>query len=90
MFVGENEVLVGEPASEREPGSVRVFRAGDWAEVQALYAPDAAVRDRFGAALANDGSRLFVGAPGAGAVHVFERAGAEWRHAAEIPLSRPR
>ncbi|WP_420464363.1 choice-of-anchor B family protein [Candidatus Palauibacter sp.] len=85
VFVGENEVLVGEPASEREPGSVRVFRAGDWAEVQALYAPDAAVRDRFGAALANDGSRLFVGAPGAGAVHVFERAGTEWRHAAEIP-----
>ena len=85
VCVGENEVLVGEPTSEREPGSVRVFRAGDWGEVQALYAPDAAVRDRFGAALANDGSRLFVGAPGAGAVHVFERAGAEWRHAAEIP-----
>ncbi|WP_420635437.1 choice-of-anchor B family protein [Candidatus Palauibacter sp.] len=85
VSVGEDEVLVGEPTSEREPGSVRVFRAGDWAEVQALYAPDAAVRDRFGAALADDGSRLFVGAPGAGAVHVFERAGAEWRHAAEIP-----
>ena len=85
VLVGAGEVLVGEPTSEREPGSVRVFRAGDWGEVQALYAPDAAVRDRFGVAMAADGSRLFVGAPGVGAVHVFERAGTEWRHAAEIP-----
>ncbi|WP_419164848.1 choice-of-anchor B family protein [Candidatus Palauibacter sp.] len=84
VLVGEDEILVGEPTSEREPGSVRVFRAGNWAEIQALYAPDAAVRDRFGAALAGDGSWLFVGAPGAGAVHVFER-GTEWLHAAEIP-----
>ncbi|MCY3698767.1 MAG: choice-of-anchor B family protein [Gemmatimonadetes bacterium] len=84
VLVGGGEVLVGEPTSEREPGSVRVFRDGRWTEVQALYAPAAAVRDGFGAALASAGSHLFVGAPGAGAVHVFEREGAEWRHAAEI------
>ena len=86
VVVVEDEVLVGEPTSEREPGSVRVFRAGDWTEVQALYAPEAVVRDRFGVALADAGARLFVGAPGAGSVHVFERADAdgEWRHAAEI------
>ncbi len=88
VLVGEDEILVGEPTSEREPGSVRVFRAGNWAEIQALYAPDAAVRDRFGAALAGDGSWLFVGAPGAGAVHVFER-GTEWLHAARDSISRP-
>lgn len=84
VLVGEDEVLVGEPVSEREPGSVRVFRAGSWTEVQALHAPDAAVRDRFGVALAAAGTRLFVGAPGVGAVHVFER-GSEWLHAAELP-----
>ena len=84
VLAGEDEVLVGEPTSEREPGSVRVFRAGSWAEVQALYAPDAAVRDRFGAALAGDGARLFVGAPGTGTVHVFERVDGDWRHAVEI------
>ncbi len=84
VLAGEDEVLVGEPTSEREPGSVRVFRAGSWVEVQALYAPDAVVRDRFGVALAAAGSRLFVGAPGAGAVHVFDR-GSEWLHTAEIP-----
>ncbi len=86
VVIVEDEVLVGEPTSEREPGSVRVFRPDDWTEVQALYAPDAAVRDRFGVALAAAGARLFVGAPGAGSVHVFERADAdgEWRHATEI------
>ncbi|MYC89675.1 MAG: choice-of-anchor B family protein [Gemmatimonadales bacterium] len=84
VLVGGGEVLVGEPTSEREPGSVRVFRDGRWTEVQALSAPDAAVRDGFGAALASSGLHLFVGAPGAGAVHVFEREGGEWRHAAEI------
>ena len=84
VLVGGGGVLVGEPTSEREPGSVRVFRDGRWTEVQALYAPNAAVRDGFGAALASSGSHLFVGAPGTGAVHVFEREGAEWRHAAEI------
>ena len=85
VVVVEDEILVGEPTSEREPGSVRVFRPDDWTEVQALYAPDAAVRDRFGVALAAAGARLFVGAPGAGSVHVFERADGEWRHATEIP-----
>ncbi len=84
VLVAGGGVLVGEPTSEREPGSVRVFRDGRWTEVQALYAPDAAARDGFGAALAAGGPHLFVGAPGAGAVHVFEREGAEWRHAAEI------
>ncbi len=84
VLAAENEVLVGEPTSEREPGSVRVFRAGSWTEMQALYAPEAVVRDRFGVALAAAGSWLFVGAPGAGAVHVFER-GTEWLHAGEIP-----
>ncbi len=83
VVVVEDAVLVGEPTSEREPGSVRVFRAGDWTEAQALYAPEAAVRDRFGVALAAVGSRLFVGAPGAGAVHVYER-GTEWLHAREV------
>ena len=85
VVVVEDEVLVGEPVSEREPGSVRVFRPDDWTEVQALHAPDAVVRDRFGVALAAAGARLFVGAPGAGSVHVFERVDGEWRHATEIP-----
>ena len=85
VLIGADEVLVGEPTSEREPGSVRVFRAADWAEVAALYAPDAVVRDRFGVALAAAGEVLFVAAPGAGAVHVFERADGEWRHAAALP-----
>lgn len=80
-----DEVLVGEPTSEREPGSVRVFAADGWTETAALYAPDAAVRDRFGVALAAAGTTLFVAAPGAGAVHVFEREGGAWRHAGEIP-----
>ncbi len=84
VLAGGGEVLVGEPTSEREPGSVRVFRDGRWTEVQALTAPNAAVRDGFGAALASGGPHLFVGAPGAGAVHVFEREDAEWRHVAEI------
>ncbi len=84
VVIVEDGVLVGEPTSEREPGSVRVFRPGDWTEAQVLYAPGAVVRDRFGVALATAGARLFVGAPGAGAVHVFERADGEWRHATEI------
>ena len=83
-------VLVAQPANTVGPGRVYAYAStnGAWTEVARLQAPDAEPGDGFGAALAADGTLLLVGQPtgaeGRGTVHVFERRGAEWRHAGEL------
>lgn len=56
--------------------------AGSWVSPVQIQRPNSAPADRFGAAVALDGSRLAVGAPGAVAVDIFERSGATttWNH----------
>jgi hypothetical protein len=59
---------VGQPAGYFDPGSVFVYdRRG--ALVQTLAAPMPVADDNFGLALAAEGSRLFVGAPGGGTIN---------------------
>lgn len=61
-------------------------------EDQRLVAPAPQVWDQFGRSIALDGDLCAIGAPGAfasglveaGAVHLFERSGASWLHAAEL------
>ncbi len=69
-------------------GSVYVYRRtlGVWSQEQKLVAPVAKINQRFGTAVAVDGTTLAVGAVGegdgainfSGAVFVFDRADGEW------------
>ncbi|MDE2983054.1 MAG: choice-of-anchor B family protein [Gemmatimonadota bacterium] len=73
VLVADGRVLVGEAAHEREPGTVRVYSSGGWAEIAVLRAPEPAVRDGFGSALARAGDLLLVGSAGidGGRVYVY-------------------
>ena len=74
VLVADGWLLVGEAAHEREPGTVRAYAYdGDWSEVATLNAPEPALRDGFGSALARAGDFLFVGADGTegGLVYVY-------------------
>lgn len=85
VLVGDGEVFVGEAANQFRPGAVYVYqKAGaGWQQAAALLKPGGAVGDRFGSALALDGTRLFVGA-GPSAVHVFEKRSGTWTHAGQV------
>lgn len=71
IAVDTDLAVVGEVANALRPGTVYVYRrnAATWEEAATLTAPDAAVRDGFGAPLALADSTLFVGQKKA--VHVF-------------------
>ncbi len=88
VAVSGAEILVGEPASEREPGVVYRYAGEDWHELGRLSAPSAAVRDGFGSALASGEDVLLVTASGAregaGVVHLYEREADGWRHVHEV------
>jgi len=90
VVAADGHVLVGEALSEREPGTVYVFRPDEagWTEVATLRAPEAAVRDQFGRAMARNGATLFVAAPGgeggAGVVYVLRQDAGGWVHAGAI------
>jgi len=72
VLVAEGRVFVGEAAHERDPGTVRVYAAsGNWAEIAVLRAPEPAVRDGFGSALARAGDLLLVGSAGIGGGRVY-------------------
>ncbi len=74
VLVADGRVLVGEAAHEREPGTVRVYDYdGEWLVVATLRAPEPALRDGFGSALARAGELLLVGADGMdeGRVYVY-------------------
>jgi len=88
VLVGDNEVFSAEAANMFRPGMVYVYRknGGTWQEAAVLTAPDAAVNDRFGASLALDDTRLFVGA-GSQAVHVFTKQGTTWTHTGVVSAS---
>lgn len=100
-------VLVGAPtewvpAWGENDGSVYAFeKAGaSWVEVQRLHGTDqdpALGSDRFGEALATDGSRLAVGSPEVsaaidswkGTVYVFDRSGGLWIETAQVAPALP-
>lgn len=72
VLVVDGRILVGESAHEREPGTVRAYAYDDgWTEIWSMRAPDPAVRDGFGSALARSGGHLLVGADGGDEGHVY-------------------
>ncbi len=90
--VADGTVLISEPAYERRPGTVYLYRqdaGGTWSEVGQLRASDADVGDYFGRALAVEGDLLWAGATGVdssrGAAYVLQReAPGEWREVARL------
>ena len=77
VLVADGQVLVGEAAHERDPGTVRGYAFdGEWIEVWSLRAPEPAVQDGFGRALARSGDHLLVGADGGdeGRLYVYSLA----------------
>lgn len=85
--------LYGGPPDVEVPGSVRIYlRSGDtWALQQTLVGDTGSAYDYFGNAVALEGDRLVVGAPGesaparnAGAVYVFARTDSAWSKQARL------
>ncbi len=77
----------------KDTGAAYVFEldGGSWVQTQKLTAEDADPKDRFGRAVALDGSRALVGtrlddgaAPDAGAVYALELEGDRWRQAQKL------
>jgi choice-of-anchor B domain-containing protein len=85
VLAGDGEVFAGEAANQHRPGMVYIYRKGDrgWAEAATLTGPKPAVGDGFGASLALDGTRLFVGA-GVTDIHVFVKQGNVWSLSSSI------
>jgi len=87
--------IIGEPGTQFDAGKVYVVErlAGTWTVTSVFGAPIPALADRFGAAIALDGNRAIIGAPGAnssrGEVHVFDRdpVSGVWSPSAAIDLA---
>ena len=63
--IGGGEVLVGSVGQTSGPGEVYIFRVtmdGEWKEAARLMASDGDADNRFGRAMAIDGSTLLIGA----------------------------
>ncbi len=99
IAIGDDEIFVGRTgggvagAIYPSPGSIYVFeRGGDgWDFAYIITGNGVEIGDEFGAALAVDGDRLLVGAPGdnegRGGAYLFERADGEWNQTvAFVPL----
>ena len=92
--------LIGSPGRMRNTGAVVVFRllAGAWTEVATVEGSATSPDERFGSALAVDGNRLLVGAPGpfpgippgnpsprrAGSAYVFDLEGGRFVESAQL------
>ena len=77
-------LLVGATSDDgltQRTGSASVFRhdGSNWQLEGTVTAPDGATGELFGHAVAVEGDRALVGAPGASAVYFFDFDGAAWR-----------
>jgi hypothetical protein len=101
VAIGGTAVLVGSPI-DADPstagGSVHLFRdgKGGWRRMQRIQFEDGKPEDRFGHAIAADGTWLLVGrdradeaGPDAGGIAIFRRVGAHYRFETTIAPSVP-
>ena len=93
VAVSGNLALVGAPAdSEKGAGAgaafVYAFDGSTWNLQARLTASNGAAGHDFGTAVAIDGNRAIVGAPGelfdSGSAYIFEFDGTEWRESAQV------
>jgi FG-GAP repeat len=82
-------LMLGHPTLRRV--YVYIRNGGTWSFLQELVAFPPVSGTRFGSTIALDGDRVAIGAPvdntskpGGGAVHMFERVGGNWIHAARL------
>jgi hypothetical protein len=94
-LVGKTLVVgaYGESSAGAYTGAAYIFEQGasSWTETAKLVAPGGSAGASFGRAVALDGDRAVVGAPGAagpsgstGLAYVFERTGTSWTSTAEL------
>lgn len=84
--------MIGSPTQNDRAGAVYVFRrdtGGGWSQEQKLTGSDVQSGDRFGGAVAVDGDKALIGAPGqdtsTGAVYAFRRdADGSWRQLSKV------
>jgi hypothetical protein len=86
VAAGAGVVYIAEPNNIVRSGLVYVYTPGSdgkWSEIAKIAAPDAAIADRFGAAIAASGQILLASRlsdnEGRGATYVFERRGNSWQ-----------
>ena len=90
LAMSDNTVFIGETGNAAFPGEVYVFTSmGDeWTSIQKIMLNTGKRGDRFGSALAFDGSHLIVGARAsnnnAGGVFVYEKRDDTWVQVSEI------
>ena len=94
VAIDGDQILVGQPAPEGEPGTIFFFSKADgeddWAVTGSLQASDGEPGDFFGYSFAVHGNQLLVGAPsmetGQGAIYVFHRLAADsaWSESAKL------
>ena len=87
VAIDGTDLWSGAPGTAADAGAVIVFeRGGDWTFAQTLSPSDATACQEFGHALAIDGERAIVGAPGkgSGAVYVYERSAGTWSEVAKL------
>jgi len=91
-------LLAGASGADNGTGVVHIFRrsaGGQWSESGRITAPDAAARDVFGGAIAFDGTRAAIGAPGrngsSGVVFVFTHQNGTFTRSGTItvPVRQP-
>lgn len=74
--------FIGAPEADYDLGFVYVYRKADdgsWTQEDQIVNPDTSKGTGFGSALATDGSRLLVGAPGnGGAAYVYQSDDGAW------------
>ncbi len=96
IAIGDGEIFVGRTgggiagAIYPSPGSIYVFERGDdgWDFAYVISGDGVEIGDEFGAALAVEGDRLLVGAPGRdggrGGAYLFERVDGEWNQTSTL------
>ncbi len=93
LLVGNPDEFPFFPMPPASLGTVHVFEASadGWVEIDALSWSEGSVADGFGKAIAVEGDRMAVGAPGAdggrGAVVVYRREGDRWVEEGSVRLS---
>ncbi|HSG46476.1 MAG TPA: choice-of-anchor B family protein [Longimicrobiales bacterium] len=87
LAVADGQVLAAEPGRVLGPGAVLVFekQGGAWVAVGEITASDGEAGDRFGSAMAADGSTLLVA--GSKGVYVFEKTGNGWTEQGKLVAS---
>ncbi|MBX2820366.1 MAG: FG-GAP repeat protein, partial [Rhodothermaceae bacterium] len=91
LAMSEGHVFVGETGNAGFPGEVYVFKMSNMEEYEVLSLDDGFRGDRFGSALAYDGTQLLIGArsvnDGAGAIYLYSEKEGMWQGTGTLPVS---